>query len=578
MPLDGIAIYRLKHELSTAILGGRIDKIHQPTRDELLLGVRTEGKNYRLLLSASPKNARVTLTDAKRENPAQPPMFCMLLRKHLLGGRILKVSQPSLERILELHIEGRNELGDMVVYRLIAEMMGKYSNIICVNELGKIIDSIHHIDMLTSAVRAVLPGLTYEAPPMGERKNPLTLTEGELLGILTAIPEGEKLSDALIARFVGMSPLASREIVYRAYGDSNIFKGEATDLSPLLEEFTAFFNRLLEQKEPSFLMFGEKGGLVDFSAYSITQYEGARKEEARESLTSAMEEFYESRDRAERLSSLGADLLKKVKNDLARLYKKLILHENTLRDASSREKLRIKGELITANLYRIHDGDEVLECENYYEEDAPLIKITLDPTLSPSMNAQKYYLRYQKEKRAEEKASEQKAICEEEIRYLESVKESLENADSEQTLREIRAELERSGYLRPRNMKGKKVKEIKVSEPLLVEYEGYQIYVGRNNLQNDLLTLKMSRANDLWLHAKNVAASHVIIKFKGEEFPPKVITRAAEIAAFHSKAKGATKVEVDYCPVKNVKKPAGAKPGMVIYEHYQTAYVEPISE
>ena len=578
MPLDGIAVYRLKNELSGALVGGKIDKIYQPTRDELMLSIRLEGKSVRLLMSASPKNARMSVTDAARENPATPPMFCMLLRKHLTGGRILSVKQPSLERILELSIEGRNELGDAVTYRLICEMMGKHSNVICVDENGRIVDSIHHIDMLTSTLRTVLPGVTYQAPPFGERQNPLTITETALCDVLEEIPAGERLADALIPCFVGISPLAAREMVYRAYGDANLYAGEVQDYTPFIQAFCAFRDGLLSQEESSYIILDAGGKATDFATYAPTQYEGFRTWQEMPSLIDAMEEFYETRDRQERLAQHSAALLKRVKNELSRCYKKKSLHEERLREAAGRESARIKGELLTANLYRIQNGDTFIECENYYEEGSPLVRITLDPQLSPADNAQKYYARYNKFKHAEEMVTVQLKLCEDEIQYLESVLLLLEDAADEQAVREIRAELERTGYLKSQAPKGKKAKEIKVSAPLKVEFEGYEIFIGRNNLQNDLLTLKMSRANDLWLHAKNVAASHVIVKYQGEEFPPSVITRAAEIAAYHSKGKNAPKVEVDYTPVKNVKKPSGAKPGMVIYDHYQTAYVEPIEE
>ena len=577
MPLDGIAVYRLKNELSSLLVGGKVDKIYQPTRDELLLSVRKDGAALRVLFSASPKNARVSVTDAARENPQTPPTFCMLLRKHLTGGRILSVRQPSLERILEIAVESRNELGDPVTYRLIGEMMGKHSNVICVDSENRIVDSIRHIDPSTSAVRTVLPGISYVAPPFGDRQNPLTATASQLAEIFAAFPPGDKLSDALIARFVGLSPLAARETVFRAYRSADLFAGEVDTLAPLVDAFCHFRDSVLSGGEGAFLLT-EDQKVTDFAAYAPTQYEGFRQWEESASLIDAMERFYLTRDRQERLAQKSAVLLKRVKTELSRCYKKKALHEARLREAAERETARIKGELITANLYRIQPGDAFLECENYYEEGAPAVRIALDPTLSPAENAQKYYARYTKFKHAEAAVTHQLSLCEDEIRYLESVLLLLESADDEQSVREIGEELSRTGYIRSSMPKGKKAKEMKISAPLCVGFQGYEIFIGRNNLQNDLLTLKMSRSNDLWLHAKGVPASHVIIKYQGEDFPPEVITRAAEIAAFHSKAKNAPKAEVDYTPVKNVKKPSGAKPGMVIYDHYQTAYVSPKEE
>ena len=577
MPLDGIAVHQLKNELSALLVGGKVDKIHQPTRDELILSVRNEGAALRVLMSASPKNARVSVLEAARENPQTPPTFCMLLRKHLTGGRIVSVKQPSLERIIEILIESRNELGDMVTYRLIGEMMGKHSNVICVDEAGRIIDSIHHVDLSTSAVRTVLPGISYVSPPFADRQNPLTATKEQLLKIFFSFVQGDKLQDALIAHFVGLSPLAAREIIFRAYGAGDLFVGEISSWDPLLDSFSSFFDSVLSGGEGAYLLSDGKK-TADFSAYAPTQYQGFRTWQRAESLIGAMEGFYEARDRAERLSQKSAALLKKVKNELSRCYKKKAIHEAKLKEAAGRETARVKGELLTANLYRIGEGDLYLDCENYYEEGSPTVRIMLDPRLSPSENAQKYYARYTKFKHAEEAVSHQLSLCEEEIEYLESVLLLLEDAKDEQSVREIKEELTRTGYIRSQNPKGKKAKELKISAPLCTLFEGYNIFVGRNNLQNDLLTLKMSRANDLWLHAKGVPGSHVIVKYQGEEFPASVVTRAAEIAAFHSNAKNASKAEVDFTPVKNVKKPSGAKPGMVIYEHYKTAYVSPKEE
>ncbi len=575
MPFDGIAVRRLSRELGKRLCGGRIDKIYQPTRFELVLSVRTEEGTVKVLFSASAQNARVSITENTPENPPSPPMFCMLLRKNLSGGKILSVSQPSMERILDIAIEGRNEMGDRVVYHLISEMMGKYSNVVCVDPSGHIVDCIHHVDFKVSAVRTVLPGALYVYPQTEDKSNPLSVTKDEVLRILERAANGEKWCDVILHGFIGFSPLAAREVVFRAFEDSDLYVGEERDTERLSSAFCVFRDAVLAESEP-IVLWEKNGKTADFAAFLPSQYKDAVQVFQKESMISALEEFYAKRDTEERMAVMSASLLKKVKNELARCRKKELLHTAKLKEAAGRDAERIKGELITANIYRIQKGDRELICENYYEEESPQVTVSLDERLSPSENAERYFNRYRKFQRAEAIVTKELELCRREAEYLESVLLLLEEAENPQSVREIYAELEKTGYIRASGTKKKK--EVQLSAPFRTEYMGYEIFIGRNNLQNDRLTMKMSRANDLWLHAKNVAASHVIIKYQGEEFPEEVILRAAEIAAYHSKAKTSPKVEVDYTPVKNVKKPPGAKPGMVTYEHYKTAVVTPKSE
>lgn len=547
MAFDASVIRCLAIELGEKLVGSRIDKIHQPQKDELYIVCRALRENYRLLISVNPSCSRLNLTEKKYENPPQPPMFCMLLRKHLGGGKITKIEQIGFERIVIFHIESYDELGDLTTKKLIVEIMGKHSNIILVNKDGKIIDSIKRIDISTSSVRQVLPSLTYKLPP-NDRKNPLECLEFDL-------PEFDKREPekALLGEFSGISPQLATEIL-RVGFNKTIGKISKNEFSPCV----IYKN-------------GEKTPF-DFAALSLSQYGTDYEINKKESISSAIEEFYDKKAHTALLNRLSSELIRLVSNNIDRCEKKLGIFKRQIQDAAKREKYKIYGELLTANLYRIEYGDTEIDVDNYYSEKGEKITISLEGNLSPSKNAQKYYTRYNKAKTSEEQALIQKDKTEKELMYLESVADEILRAQTPSEIAEIKEELRETGYI-PKDPALRKKKET-VSAPMEFDVLGYRVFVGRNNKQNDYLTLKMSRSQDIWLHTKNIPGSHVIIQKKdGEQIPDEVILQAAILAAEHSKAKNSSKVPVDYTVVKNVKKPSGAKPGMVIYDHYNTVYV-----
>lgn len=545
MAFDASVIRCLTIELKEKLLGARVDKIHQPQKDELQLVLRGQRCAYRLLLCVNPSCPRLNLTEGKLENPPAPPMFCMLLRKHLSGGKIVDIAQYGFERIVEFSIESYDELGDLSVKKLIVEIMGKHSNIILTDKDGKIIDSIKRIDISTSSVRQILPGLTYRLPP-NDRKNPLECDEIPLADVR----DGEK---ALLLAYSGISPQLAREIECAGFG---------TVMDTIREN----------QFSPCLIYAQGKQEAEDFSAILPKQYGGKYKIAPVSSISEAIDTFYGQKAKAVLLSRLSAELTHLVHNNIERCRKKLGIFARQIQDAEKRDVYKIKGELLTANLYRVQYGDTEITVDNYYDPACAPMTIALDPTLSPSKNAQKYYTRYNKAKTSEEQALIQQKKTQKELDYLESVADEIVRAESPAEIAEIKEELRDTGYLSRERLS--KQKKNAPSAPLQFEIEGYCVFVGRNNRQNDLLTLKMSRSGDIWLHTKNIPGSHVIIRKKdGEEIPDSVIVKAASLASKHSKAKDAPKTAVDYTQVKNVKKPSGAKPGMVIYDHYNTVYV-----
>ena len=576
MPLDASAVRCAAYEIDKKIKGGRIEKIYQPERDEIVLAIKTPEGNFRLVISANSANPRLYITDTVKENPQEPPMFCMLMRKHISSGRIVSVTSVDFERITDITIEGRNEMGDTVQKHLMCEIMGKNSNIILVGEGGKIVDSIKHVDLTVSRVRNVFPGLNYQLPPDNERENPLEMTKEDFCRVLDTAPEGRSIDKALTGVISGISPLLAREAAYQATGKADIVIGEMTH-----EEKTAVASSLAEMFEKiknyeftvSLLYKNGDTKPFDFAVYPVGQYEGEFVCEKMDGVCAALEAFYSKRDAAERMRSRSYSLLKTVSVQAERMHKKIALLHETLAECEKKEEYRIAGDIITANLYCMKKGDGELCAINYYDEEQKEITIALDEKKSPSQNAQMYYKKYQKAKVAEVEAAKQIEKAREEAEYLESVIVNIEMAKTPSELDEIKEELIDAGVIKSTFTKKKGAKKAKMSPPLEYGYMGYTIYSGRNNVQNDYITLKLGRANDLWLHAKNIPGCHVLIKNQGEEFPLKVIEAAAIIAATNSKGAASGKVEVDYCPVSHVKKPNGAKAGMVIYEGYSTAVV-----
>ncbi len=576
MALDGAFLHCIRDELS-GLIGSRIDKIHQPARDTLVFSFRTAGGAKRVLFSVSADAARVHITETTPENPAQPPMFCMLLRKHLSGGRLEAVEQDGLERILMLRIRCNNEMGDSVVLTLVCEIMGRFSNVILVNEHGRVIDSLRRVDEDISRVRLVLPATEYSTPPREPRLNFLTDSDEAICAALAEAP-AMPLQKAVIRLFEGVSPVVARE--WEFYTG----KGEPLSL-PLTEAQTARFlfavhsarNAVVTGEGRCYTALRTREGLLkDFSYRHIAQYGALMVTSEYPSASALLDGFYAARDQDARLRQRANDLFRFLANTSDRIVKRTAHQREELLACDSMEEDRRRGDLLSANLYRIQRGDRVAEVEDFYEPDAPTVTVPLDVRLTPAQNAQAYYKKYRKACNARKKLTELISAGEAEQAYIDSVFDALTRAECESDLAQIRLELTEQGYLRE-NRKG--MKPPKPMQPLhFVSSDGFDIYIGRNNKQNDQLTLKTAEKPDIWLHTQAVHGAHVILCTHGETPPDKTVEEAAMLAAYYSKGRDSAQVRVDYCPVKFVRKPAGARPGMVIYTNYQTAFVTPDAE
>lgn len=578
MSFDGFVTRCVTDELRSKLLNGKIDKVYQPEKDEIILSVRTRSGNYKLLLSASASNPRIHLTEVQRENPMTPPMLCMLMRKHLAGAVIIDIKQNGFDRVVRIDAETRNELGDLCTRSVIIEIMGRHSNIILVDDSGRIMDSAKHIDFTVSAVRQVLPGMTYELPPAQDKTAADSLKATELMEALAAQPEDTLMDKFLLSEIMGMSPLLAREIVYRFSGNTKMMKCEV-DCAAFVVHTVDFLKNICGGiYEPSLVIEPSEKKPVAFSCVRLSQYEGAYKIEEYDSISEVIDSFFEIRSRREHMNRRSAALLKLIHNNIERCQKKIVMHKEHIRSAQDRDKYKMYGDLLTANLYRIKYGDKSVMVQNYYNESGEMIEIPLKADISPSQNAQRFYKRYNKAKTTEKFASEQLEIAENEKYYLECVADALENADTPVELDEIRQELMTEGYIAKQN--NAKKKQQKKSEPIkIISVDGYEILIGRNNRQNDELTLKSAYSTDLWFHTKEIPGSHTIIRTRGTgEAPETTMMQAAKLAAYYSKARNSSKVPVDYTLIKNVKKPNGAKPGMVIYDRYNTVYVTPSEE
>lgn len=572
MAFDTICVKKTVEELNSAILGGRIDKIHQPEKDELTVFVRSLSGNKKLVISASANNARVHFTSITKENPQTPPMFCMLLRKHLGGGKIVRISQVDFERIIEIDIESYNDLGDLTTKHLICEIMGRNSNIILCRDDYVIIDSAKRVDFTQSSVRQILPGCKYASPPA---QNKVAILSGEIKDIsLNFSKEGQRPENAIMDAVSGISPVTAAEIVFRSIGTTAKVCGELSfsDMESIEKELLRFAGSL--EYKPC-IIFDKSGKPIDFSATEIRQYGDFCKVKYFDTISEVVESFYLERDKKERIRQKSADLIKLLTNNLGRCTKKLVIQEKTLRDAENKEKYKIYGDLITANLYRIEDGMTSVVVENYYADDCPEIEIELSPMLSPAKNAQRYYKLYQKLKTAEIEVEKQRNACLLDIEYLESTLSAVENSVLESDLNAIRAELSEQGYIKQKKS-GKKEQKSQSAPMHFVSSDGFDIYVGKNNTQNDYLTLRFANSADIWFHTKKIHGSHTVIKLGLiKDVPKTTMMEAAQLAAYYSKARESSQVPVDYTQIKNVRKPNGAKPGMVIYDNYNTVYVTP---
>lgn len=576
MALDGAFLRHIKKELEEKLIGGRVDKIHQPNREELIMAFRTRDSAYRVLFSARANSARVHFTTVSVENPMQPPMLCMLLRKKLLGAKLTAIRQPELERLLHFDFDAVNELGDHVTLTLTAEIMGRYSNIILSDENGKIIDALKRVDAEMSSQRLVLPGISYQLPPAQDKRSILSTTAGELTAALKGLPGDMELGKALLSLLQGVSPVVCRELAF------NVGRGADLTVKAMDEEQyfrTGFFYQRLKETVEScsgspYMAVNLQKKPMDFSFLDIHQYGSAAVVRQGETFSSLLDDFYSERDHLERMRVREQDLLRLLSNHSERLSRKINAQRGELEQCAQRDSLRIAGDLISANLYAIPRGATGADLVNFYEEDQPVLHIKLDPALTPNQNAQKYYKEYRKARTAEEKLTEQIAIAERELVYLDSVLDALSRAETEQDLSEIRAELGEQGYVRV--LRSKKQKPVGAGAPLkFTTTEGFTVLVGRNNRQNDKLTMKTANNNDFWFHTKNIPGSHTILVTEGREPTPAAMEEAAKLAAAHSRARDSAQVPVDYTQVRNVSKPQGAKPGMVTYVNYKTIFVTP---
>ncbi len=576
MALDGAFLRHIKKELEGKLVGARADKIHQPNREELVMAFRSRESACRVLFSARANSARVHLTQIPLENPKQPPMLCMLLRKKLQGARLAAIRQPGLERLLHFDFDAVNELGDRVTLTLTMEIMGKYSNIILSDENGKIVDALKRVDAGMSSQRLVLPGLSYRLPPPQDKLCLLSATVQEALARIRALPRDMELSKALLAALQGVSPIVCREVAHQ------VGRGRELTAKALDEEQSFRLGFFLQQLKDTaegisgkpYMAQDRKGKPLDFSFLDIHQYGSSAVVRTADTFSELLDGFYREKDQQERMRVKEQDLLRLLGNHAERLSRKIGAQQGELEQCAQRDALRVAGDLISANLYSLPKGARAVDLPDYYQEGQPLVHIKLDPALTPSQNAQKYYKEYRKAKTAEEKLQEQIALAGKELEYLDSVLDALARATTEQELAEIRAELAEQGYLRAQ--RGKKPRKEALSQPLRFETSGgFTVWVGRNNRQNDQLTLRTARNNDWWFHVKNSPGSHTVLATEGRAPGEADMEEAAVLAARHSRASGAGQVPVDYTQIRHVSKPQGARPGMVVYVDYKTIFVDP---
>lgn len=568
MAMDGLNLHASVIEMQRLLVGGKIDKVQQPERDELLLGVHTNCGNYKLLLSASAANTRAHLTEVKRTNPADAPMFCMLLRKRILGGRIISVDQPNMDRVLVLTIEAQNDLGDLVPYRLIAEIMGKHSDVVLVNEKGMIVDAIRHVGVGMSNVRLLLPGVQYELPPQQEKMDPLTAEKEEFARVLS---QGGRIDKRLSGSFFGLAPSMAAALAARVTEETACEALSDFARAALADSLFSFYRAFAEGVfAPTLALneFDEPVGVYPFVPKGV-------KSRPAESIGAAYDAFCAQHDIYERMQRHGASVRKVLQNNIERCEKKLALYADAMNATESMERNRLYGELLTANLHSAKQNGTVAAVLNYYLDPPKLIEIPLDARFSVGDNAQRYFKKYQKQKAARDMAGAQREQTLEELAYLEGQLDNLSKCAGDAELAELVEELWEQGYLK-REKGAKKPQKYAASKPMcFASTDGCaRIYVGKNNKQNDALTLRFAEGGDIWMHTKNIPGSHVIIKCEGEP-SEQTLLEAATLAAYYSRARGSENVPVDYTPRKYVKKPAGAKPGMVIYTTNRTAYVTP---
>lgn len=570
MPLDAICLRAVLHELRPQLIGARIDKVQQPARDQIILLLRG---NLRLLLNAGANQPRIQLTNILRDNPAQPPMFCMLLRKHLVGARVLAIEQPDLERMVILTLQCTDEFGEISQKQLVLECMGRRSNLVLLDAQGRIVECLRRVDADLSAARQLLPGLFYRLPTPLDKLSLLSQEEDSIALARRGGEEEAAVDKWVLDHYTGISPLIARELAFRAGGATDVRFGtlNGAQRETLAQEFADTASAIKEDRYTPVILYRD-GKPVDFTYRLIAQYGAETQVETREDFSSLLDEFYDARERQELSARRGRELAHAASVARDRMARKA---ENLKRDYAAtqkRDEFRLRGDLITANLYRMKGGERVLQAENYYEDGCPLIDIPLDPLLTPQQNAAKNYKQYNKLKTAEFHLREQIEKAENERAYLESVLQELAQAETEQEFNEIRRELQETNYLKKSS--GKKEQKRAFAPRTFKTSGGFEVLVGRSNVQNDQLT-KKSDKRDYWFHTQHIHGSHVILRCAGLTPSDEDLREAAMLAAYFSQAKESSSVPVDYCPVKFVKKPAGARPGMVTYDNYRTLYVTP---
>ena len=571
MAFDGITIANMVKEFQETIVGGKINKIAQPEPDELLITIKNNKTQYRLLISASASLPLIYFTDKNKTSPLTAPNFCMLLRKHIGSGRIAAVTQPDMERAIEFRIEHLNELGDLCFKTLVVEIMGKHSNIIFLNEERMILDSIKHVSCNVSSVREVLPGRNYFLPKTQDKYNPLTVSEQEFFNTVYTKPV--PVAKGIYTSLTGISPCIAEEICFRASIDGSA-SCQSLD-QPAKEHLYHTFARTMEEVshgefQPN-IVYTQNQEPVEYGGIALTKYQGFPVKHF-DSMSQVLEQYYAEKDKITRIRQKSSDLRRIVQTALERNRKKFDLQTRQMKDTEKMEKYKVYGELINTYGYNLESGCKSFQALNYYTNEE--ITIPLDPTLTPQENAKKYFDRYNKLKRTAQALEEQLQDTEEEIQHLESISTALDIALLESDLSQIKEELQEYGYIKKHSV-GKK-KALAKSKPLhYISSDGYDIYVGKNNYQNEELTFKFATGNDWWFHAKKMAGSHVIVKSRNEELPDRTFEEAGRLAAYYSSGRTAPKVEIDYIQKKHVKKPNGSKPGFVVYYTNYSLMIEP---
>lgn len=564
MPFDGLTLGFVARELNEKLLGGRVDRVVQPEKDTVILTLRAGNENHRLLLCASPNNARCHLSQISFPNPLEPPTFCMLLRKQLLGGRLTGVNQVGGDRVLHVDFDTISELGDHVNRRLVLEMMGRHSNLMLLNEQGRILDAARHVNETMSRVRQILPGLPYEAPPAQDKLDPASATAEELRARLTAC-QAAPAAKALQGSVSGLSPATAREISLRLTNG----RTEATAADVNCDQLAAFLRRLPELASPRVLV-DDRGDPADALPFLFVSYPADRQQPAAD-ISRALERFFGSRDIEDRLHQKSVSMVRLLKSHIERCEKKLALQEEALTAAAKMETYRRAGDAINANLFLLQKGMKQAELPDYYDENGGTITVQLDDTLSPAQNAQKYFKKYQKARSAREIAAEQKEKTLSELNLLEGALLDVDKCETESDLDEIRQSLVEAGYMKRITNRREKRALPESSVLRFVSSDGIEIHVGKNAAQNEKLTAA-ARPNETWLHAKDMPGSHVIIRTEGD-VPPTTLKEAALLAAWYSKGQHGSHVPIDYTLRRYVKKPGGSPTGFVIYTHQRTAYM-----